>query len=112
MLQWIYAPRIEEAAAAHLGNRGAGGWLRSWTVERRRQKLRRDAIATLLRVDDDVLRDITGLERHQVEAAARLPLEVDALDRLRRMRAVEVGPAGHATAGSRRRPGEPASRPR
>ena len=84
MLQWVYSPRIEEAAATNI-RAGSGGWLRSWRQERRRQKLRRDALATLLRVDDDILRDVTGLERHQVEAAARLPLEVDALTRLRQL---------------------------
>ena len=84
MLQWVYSPRIEEAAAANIRN-GSSGWLRSWTHERRRQKLRREAIATLLRVDGDILKDITGLERHQVEAAARLPLDVDALERLRKL---------------------------
>lgn len=82
MLQWVYSPRIEDKAATNVRSE-SGGWLRSWTRERRRQKLRRDAIATLLRVDDDILKDITGLERHQVEAAARMPLEVDALEQLR-----------------------------
>ena len=93
-----------DLCAAHRGDRRSpsrqpGHRLRAWTVERRRQKLRRDAIATLLRVDDNVLRDITGLERHQVEAAARLPLEVDALERLRRMRNIETGPTDHAATG-------------
>ena len=84
MLQWVYSPRIEEAAAANV-HHGSAGWLRSWTRDRRRQKLRREAIATLLRVDNDILRDVTGLERHQVEAAAQLPLDVDALERLRQL---------------------------
>ncbi|WAP69412.1 hypothetical protein [Jiella pelagia] len=84
MLQWVYSPRIEDRAATNLRT-GSGGWLRSWTQERRRQKLRREAIATLLRVDADILRDITGLERHQVEAAASMPLEADALKRLQEL---------------------------
>ncbi|MBP0614792.1 hypothetical protein [Jiella mangrovi] len=92
MLQSVYSPRIEETAAANV-RAGSGGWLRSWSRERRLQKLRRDALATLLRVDSDILRDITGLERHQVVAAAKLPLEVDALDRLRRMRDIEMADA-------------------
>ena len=84
MLQWVYSPRIEDKAATNIPA-GSGGWLRSWTQERRRQKLRRDAIATLLRVDADILRDITGLERHQVEGVASMPLEVDALKLLQEL---------------------------
>ncbi|MCQ0987472.1 hypothetical protein [Jiella marina] len=89
MLQSVYSTRIEETAHA-AGVTGLGGWFKSWTEERRRRKLRRDAFATLLRVDDDVLEDITGLRRDQVEAAARLPLDVDALERLQAMRRAEL----------------------
>ncbi|TFF18736.1 hypothetical protein E3C22_21165 [Jiella endophytica] len=85
MFQWVYSPRIEDTAASNVRAGRANGWLRGWSEERRHHKLRRDAIATLLRVDDDVLRDITGLERHQVEAASRMPLEVDALTLLEEM---------------------------
>ncbi|MCE7029919.1 hypothetical protein [Jiella avicenniae] len=91
MLQWVYLPRVGETAITSVRS-GWTGWLRSWTRERRRQKLRREAIATLLRVDDDILRDVTGLERHQVEAAARLPLDVDALERLRRLQEAQSRP--------------------
>ncbi|MBO0663447.1 hypothetical protein LQ948_12460 [Jiella sp. MQZ9-1] len=83
MLGWVYAPRIEDTAAVH--HETGFSWLWSWTAKRRRQRLRRNAMATLLRVDADTLRDITGLERLQVEAAARLPLSIDALDRLQQM---------------------------
>ena len=90
MLQSVYSPKIEETAGAR-SSTGPAGWFRSWTQERRRQKLRRDAVATLLRVDTNILKDITGLERQQVEAAARLPLEVDAMEQLKRMRGAECG---------------------
>ncbi|MBO0902800.1 hypothetical protein [Jiella sonneratiae] len=84
MLQNIYLPTVDGPSHSRDGL-GLRGWLRSWTAERRHQKLRRDAIATLLRVDDDILRDVTGLERRQVEAAARLPLCIDALEHLQRL---------------------------
>lgn len=67
---------------------GAMGWLRSWTVELRRRKLQRDAFATLLKVDDDILQDVVGLRRDQVERAARLPLTVDAARAVRLMQDV------------------------
>lgn len=92
MLQSVYTPRIEETAHS-AGSTRLGGWFRSWTEERRRRKLRRDAFATLLRVDGDVLEDVTGLRRDQVEAAARLPLDVDALERLQVMRRTELNRA-------------------
>ena len=57
--------------------------LKSWSVERRYQRLRRDAFNTLLRVDDHILADVTGLTRAQVEHAARLPLSVDATEIVR-----------------------------
>ncbi|MEX6504891.1 hypothetical protein [Jiella sp. M17.18] len=85
MLQSVYSPRIEEKAATRrIG--GVAGWFRSWTEERRRRKLRRDAAATLLRVDDAVLEDVTGIDRVQLEAVLRLPLEIDALERLEQSR--------------------------
>lgn len=67
------------------GGPGLIGWLHSWTVEKRRQRLCRDAFNTLLRVDDHILEDVTGLTRPQVEEVARLPLAVDALQAIARL---------------------------
>jgi uncharacterized protein YjiS (DUF1127 family) len=64
---------------------GLVGWLHNWTVEKRRQRLCRDAFNTLLRVDDHILEDVTGLTRPQVEEVARLPLAVDALEAIARL---------------------------
>ncbi|MEF2553622.1 hypothetical protein VQ042_20095 [Aurantimonas sp. A2-1-M11] len=64
---------------------GLAGRLKNWTVERRRQRLRRDAFNTLLHVDDHILADITGLTREQVAEMARQPLAVDALDAICRL---------------------------
>ena len=50
---------------------GLVGRLKSWTVERRRQRIQRDAFATLLRVHPGILEDVTGLTRRQVEHAAK-----------------------------------------
>ena len=66
---------------------GPMGWLKSWSVERRRQRLQREAFQTLLRVDTDILEDVTGLRRDQVERAANLPLHMDATEAVRMMRA-------------------------
>ena len=73
--------------------------LKSWTVERRRQRLQRDAFNTLLRVDDHILTDITGLTRAQVEHAARLPLSVDATAVLR----MKQGASRHGARAQERR---------
>lgn len=82
MFKSLYDPRLgdEDAdlPASSLVTR-----LKSWTVERRRQRLQRDAFNTLLRVDDHILVDVTGLTRAQVEHAARLPLSVDAVESVR-----------------------------
>ncbi|MEF2074315.1 hypothetical protein [Consotaella aegiceratis] len=51
---------------------------RTWTVARRRQRLRRQAFRSLLTVDDHILDDI-GLSRTLVEQAARTPVTVDAI---------------------------------
>ena len=68
---------------------GPMGWLRNWTVERRRQRLQREAFHTLLRVDADILEDVTGLRRDQIERAAQLPLHVDATKAIQMMREQE-----------------------
>lgn len=68
---------------ADLPRSGLVSRLKSWTVERRRQRLRRDAFNTLLRVDAHILADVTGLTRAQVEHAAKLPLSVNAVEMVR-----------------------------
>lgn len=58
---------------------------RAWTMEKRRQKLRRHSISTLLNVDDNILRDVVGVGREDVERAVRMPLDVDAAKMIRLM---------------------------
>lgn len=59
---------------------------RNWTERQRRQRLRRQAFATLLHVDDNILEDVSGLTRAQVEHLARLPLHLDAVEEARGIR--------------------------
>ena len=99
----IYIPTVtgtDEVAARE--PTGPMGWLKSWTVERRRQRLQREAFHTLLRVDADILEDVTGLRRDQVERAARLPLDVDATKAVQMMREQEPGRRGSAADTPRR----------
>ncbi len=83
MLSYHHAPRRPGDEETDLAASGFAARLKSWNVERRQQRLRRDAFNTLLRVDDHILADITGLTRAQVEHAARLPLSVDAISVIR-----------------------------
>ena len=83
MLSHRQDPRSLGDEEADLPAYGFVARLKSWSVERRHQRLRRDAFNTLLRVDDHILADITGLTRAQVEHAARLPLSVDATEIVR-----------------------------
>ncbi len=84
MLRSIFLPNPVDAASDEAPSSTAG-WLRSWSAERRRRRLRREAFQTLLKVDDNILDDIAGLRHEQVEQAARLPLSVDALEAIRLM---------------------------
>lgn len=84
MLRSVFLPRPADEALAQAPSEGFT-WLRSWSAERRRQRLRREAFQTLLKVDADILEDITGLRREQLEQAARLPLAVDAGEAVRLM---------------------------
>lgn len=83
MLRSLFLPNPVDAASAESST--VIGWLRSWSAERRRQRLRREAFQTLLKVDGNILEDIAGLRHEQVEQAARLPLSIDALKALRSM---------------------------
>jgi uncharacterized protein YjiS (DUF1127 family) len=83
MLSHHHAPLRLGDEETNLAATGFVARLKSWTVERRQQRLRRDAFNTLLRVDDHILADITGLTRAQIEHAARLPLSVDATSVIR-----------------------------
>ncbi|MCP1198788.1 hypothetical protein [Notoacmeibacter sp. MSK16QG-6] len=56
---------------------------RKWTMEKRRQKLRRDSISTLLNVDENILRDIVGISRDDVRRAVSAPLHIDAATTIR-----------------------------
>ncbi|MFY0734020.1 MULTISPECIES: hypothetical protein [Aurantimonas] len=85
MLHHSALPQPIRLDEAHHSQPGLVGWLHNWTVEKRRQRLCRDAFNTLLRVDDHILEDVTGLTRPQVEEVARLPLTVDALDAIARL---------------------------
>ena len=85
MLHHSTLPLPIRPSDAHRTHPGLVGWLHSWTVEKRRQRLCREAFNTLLRVDDHILEDVTGLTRPQVEEAARLPLAVDALEAIARL---------------------------
>jgi uncharacterized protein YjiS (DUF1127 family) len=78
MPSYHHAPVRPGDEETNLAASGFAARLKSWSVERRQQRLRRDAFNTLLRVDDHILADITGLTRAQVEHAASLPLSVDA----------------------------------
>lgn len=85
----LYIPNILRTATDKVAAKAATGpmgWLKSWTVERRRQRMQREAFHTLLRVDADILEDVTGLRRDQVERAAQLPLHVDATKAVQMMR--------------------------
>ncbi|MBB4005350.1 MAG: hypothetical protein V7704_10575 [Aurantimonas endophytica] len=86
MFRSLYDPRLGDEEA-DLPASGLVTRLKSWTVERRRQRLQRDAFNTLLRVDGHILADVTGLTREQVEHAARLPLSVDATQVIRLIQA-------------------------
>ncbi|MEC5324664.1 hypothetical protein [Aurantimonas sp. A3-2-R12] len=88
MLRSAFLPKHVDEASAQTSTNGFA-WLRSWSLERRRQRLRREAFDTLLRVDADILEDVTGLQRKQLEHAARLPLSIDALKALRSMQRQE-----------------------
>ncbi|MCB8836644.1 hypothetical protein [Aurantimonas sp. VKM B-3413] len=90
MLQSIFTQRPGENALP-ARSASVGGWLRTFTEEWRRQRLRRQAFSTLLRVDNDILRDVTGLDRSQIEAIANMPLEKDALEALRSLERAEHG---------------------
>lgn len=85
MLHYSALPQPIRLNEEPAGQPGLVGWLHNWTVEKRRQRLCRDAFNTLLRVDDHILEDVTGLTRPQVEEVARLPLAVDALDAIARL---------------------------
>lgn len=54
-----------------------------WTSEKRRQKLRRDSVSTLLNVDDNILRDVVGVSRDDLKRALAAPIDVDAIQRIR-----------------------------
>ncbi|WP_114388991.1 hypothetical protein [Notoacmeibacter marinus] len=58
---------------------------RTWTIEKRRQKLRRDSISTLLNVDDNILRDVVGVSADDIRRAVAMPLDVDAAKMIRLM---------------------------
>ncbi|MEO0329018.1 MAG: DUF1127 domain-containing protein [Pseudomonadota bacterium] len=49
----------------------------NWWLRRRAERVSRNALATVARLDDKMLRDI-GLTRHEVNHAMQLPLSVDA----------------------------------
>ena len=80
----IFAPNLADKAASK--TTVPLGWLQGWSVQRRRQRLQRQAFNSLLKVDADILEDVTGLRRDQVERAAMLPLSVDATKAVRMMR--------------------------
>ncbi|WP_121643974.1 hypothetical protein [Notoacmeibacter ruber] len=56
-----------------------------WTMEKRRQKRRRDSISTLLNVDDDILSDVVGISRADLKRTLAAPLGVDAAAQIRRL---------------------------
>ena len=62
-------------------------YLRSWSAERRRQRLRRDAFNSLLKLDDAILLDVVGVRREDVVRLANLPIGVDAMAALKRITA-------------------------
>jgi uncharacterized protein YjiS (DUF1127 family) len=66
---------------AGLFKRALDGW-----HERAAHRERRTAFLTLARLDDRALDDI-GLQRHEVETAANLPLEINASLAVRQMAA-------------------------
>lgn len=84
MLRSVFLPKPADATSSRTPS-SAIAWLRSWSAERRRQRLRREAFQTLLRVDANILEDIAGLRREQVEHALRMSLADDALKALRSM---------------------------
>lgn len=78
-------PRYGDETHAH--SSAVVSYLKSWSAERRRQRLRRDAFNSLLKLDDNILWDVVGVCREDVVRLANLPIGVDAMAALKRITA-------------------------
>ncbi|MCK5931309.1 MAG: hypothetical protein KAG89_03975 [Fulvimarina manganoxydans] len=81
MFGLLTKPRYGDESLAH--SSALVSYLRSWSTERRRQRLQRDAFNSLLKLDDDILWDVVGVRREDVVRLANLPIGVDAMAALK-----------------------------